>query len=165
MLFLIELNKIYCSLFLTICLCIWDYCLLTSKSCERTQKNFGYPFQQFKYCLDFNIKSLDCYFFFFFFSNITAVGSFNFICMKQKLYQAFFMCWRISDKTSFWEVMHTILSRNSVEQNCSCSFPFWLVSHWLHHYIINFFVLAILHSRTTSFPPFFHSLSLLVLCF
>lgn len=129
----------YCSPFLTIRLCIWNNYLLTSKFCERTQKNFVYPFQQFKYFLDSNIKGLECYFLFsFFFFIITAVGSFKLICMKWKLYQAFFMCWRISNKTSSWEVMHTILSRNSVEQNCIHSFPFWLVSHCLHHYI-NFF--------------------------
>lgn len=102
---------------------------------------------------------------FFYFPNIIAVGSFKLTYMKWKPYQAFFMCRRISNKTSYWEAMHTILSRNSVEQNCSHSFPFWLVSHCLHHYIINFFVLAVLQSWTTSFPPFFHSLSLLVLCF
>lgn len=134
--------------------------LPSSKSCQRTQKNFVYPFCQVKYCLDFSIKSLDCFVLFF---NITTIGFFKLSCMKWKLYQAFFICWRTSNKTSSWEVKHTILSRNSVEQNCS--FPFWLVSHCLHHYIINFFVLAVLQTRATSFLPFFHSLSLLVLYF
>lgn len=75
---------------------------------------------------------------FFSFLHITAVGSFKLICMKWKLYRALSMFSRISNKSSSRDVMHTILSTNSAEQNCSRRFLSWLAS-CLHHYIINFF--------------------------
>lgn len=134
------------------------------------ENNFNYHFYQFKHCLDFNIKCVECcfpilsVFLVLFFFNITAVGYSKLICMTWKLYQALFMFSRMLNKSSSKDVMHTILSRNSVEQNCCCRFLSWIVS-CLHHYIINLFILAVLQSWITSFPHFFYSPSLLVFCF
>lgn len=159
----------YCSFFLTVGLGIWNN-YLNSKSREKIQKvTFLISFSAIQTLSRIQNKMsgvLLSYFVClpFLFFNIIAVGSFKFICMTWKLYQTLFMFSRISNKSSSQDVMHTIWSRNSVGQNCSRRFFSWFVSH-LHHYIINFFILAVLQSWTTSFPPFFPSPSLLVFCF